>query len=68
MAKNISIYTFDLVNSKASGKRHINADHIIELEDLISYDSKPLTRIKLANGDFLDTQISVDELTKQLNG
>jgi hypothetical protein len=68
MAKIISIDTFDLVNSKTSGKRHINADHIIELEDLISYDSKPLTRIKLANGDFLDTQISVDELTKQLNG
>lgn len=68
MAKIISIETYDLVKSQESGKWHINADHIVELEDLISYDSKPLTRIKLANGDFLDTQISVDELTKQLNG
>lgn len=67
MAKIISIETYDLVKSKASGIRHINADQIIEVSDLISYDSKPLTRIKLVNGDFLDTQKSVDEILKIVN-
>lgn len=67
MAKIIDIDTYDLV-SKKSDKRHINTDHVIEVEDLVSYDSKPLTRIKLVNGDFLDTQKSVADIVKVING
>ena len=66
MAKIITIDTYDLV-SKQNAKRNINADHIIEVEDLISYDSKPLTRIKLINGDFLDTQKSVADIVNVIN-
>lgn len=66
MAKIIVIDTYDLVN-KQEKKRNINADHIIEVEDL-TYDSKPLTRIKLVNGDSLDTQQSVSEILKIING
>lgn len=66
MAKIITVDTYDLV-SKKSEKRNINADHIIEVEKLISYDSKPLTRIKLVNGDFLDTQKNFENILKIIN-
>ncbi|HPZ75062.1 MAG: hypothetical protein WC245_08540 [Bacteroidales bacterium] len=66
MAKIITVDTYDLV-SKKSEKRNINADHIIEVEKLISYDSKPLTRIKLVNGDFLDTQKNFEDILKIIN-
>jgi len=66
MAKIITVDTYDLV-SKKSEKRNINADHIIEVEKLISYDSKSLTRIKLVNGDFLDTQKNFEDILKIIN-
>jgi len=66
MAKIITVDTYDLV-SKKSEKRNINADHIIEVAKLISYDSKPLTRIKLVNGDFLDTQKNFEDILKIIN-
>lgn len=67
MAKIITIDSYDLVKSKSSGDRHINTDQIVELKDLISYDHKPLTRIILSNGDFVDTQKSVADLTTSIN-
>lgn len=66
MAKIIILDTYDLV-SKQSIKRNINVNHIIEVADLKSYDSKPLTRIKLINGEFLDTQEGVTEIIKMIN-
>jgi hypothetical protein len=68
MAKIITIESYDLVKSQSSGDRHINTDQIVELKDLISYDQKPLTRVILSNGDFVDTQKSVADLTKAING
>ena len=67
MAKIITIDSYDWVKSKSSGDRHINTDQILELKDLISYDQKPLTRIILSNGDFVDTQKSVADLTTSIN-
>lgn len=67
MAKIITIESYDLVKSQSSGNRHINTDQIVELKDLISYDKKPLTRLILSNGDFVDTQKSVADLTTVIN-
>ena len=66
MAKIIEIDAYNLLNKKSS-KEYINAEHVIKVEDLITYDDKPLTRIKLINGDFYDTQKSVSDIMKIIN-
>lgn len=48
-------------------KRYVNIIHVVELIELPSYDNKPLTRIKLLNGDFIDVQDNVSNLMKLFN-
>lgn len=66
MARIIKIYAYDLISKKTETK-HINIDNVIEIEELLSYDGKPLTRIVMSNGSLIDVQKTVDELTIIIN-
>ena len=63
------IIEFDTYNSldKKNYKRYINAEHIIELQEFVDTESKPLTRIKLVNGDFMDIKTSISDVINQIN-
>ena len=66
MAKIIKVDAYDIITSKTE-TRHINADNVIEVEELLSTGSKPLTRIKMSDGTLIDIEKSVDEVTKIIN-
>jgi len=66
MAKLIEFEDYNL-STKATNKRVINIDQIVEVTDLVSYDIKPLTRIKLVTLDFLDIRKSVADIIKIVN-
>ncbi|HMZ95415.1 MAG TPA: hypothetical protein PKI54_12690 [Bacteroidia bacterium] len=66
MAKIIKVDAYDIITSKTEA-RHINADNVIEVEELLSTGSKPLTRIKMSDGTLIDIEKSVDEVTKIIN-
>jgi len=66
MAKIIKVDAYDIITSKTEA-RHINADNVIEVEELLSTGSKPLTRIKMSDGTLVDIEKSVDEVTKIIN-
>lgn len=66
MAKIISVDAYDIL-TKATEKRHINVDNVIEIEELSSYDNKPLSRIKMSDGSFIDVQKNIDDVTKIIN-
>ena len=68
MPKLISFETFDLANQRPDGYRLINVEHVIELVGLDSYNGRPLTRIKLINGDHLDVLRNTDDLKRELEG
>lgn len=66
MAKIIEIESYDLIR-KTSLVEHINADQIIKLEEVKSFDDTLLTRIKFINGEFLDTKSNIDDIIKTIN-
>ena len=66
MAKIIKVDAYDIITSKTE-TRHINADNVIEVEELLSTGSRPLTRIKMTDGTLVDIEKSVDEVTKIIN-
>ena len=66
MAKINKVDAYDIITSKTEA-RHINADNVIEVEELLSTGSKPLTRIKMSDGTLIDIEKSVDEVTKIIN-
>lgn len=66
MAKIIQFDSYDILNKKTS-TRSINADLVVEVSELISYDKQPLTRIKMSTGDFIDVQKSVQDIIEILN-
>jgi hypothetical protein len=67
MAKIIKVDAYDIISRKTE-TRHINADNVIEIEEQLSYDGKPLTRIRMSNGILVDIQKTVDEITDIING
>jgi hypothetical protein len=66
MAKIIKVDAYDIITSKTEA-RHINADNVIEVEELLSTGSKPLTRVKMSDGTLIDIEKSVDDVTKLIN-
>lgn len=66
MAKIIKINAYDIISKKTETK-HINVENVIEIEEQLSYDGKPLTRIVMSNGSLIDVQSTVDELTEIIN-
>lgn len=66
MAKIIKVDAYDIITSKTEA-RHINADNVIEVEELLSTGGKPLTRIKMSDGTLIDIEKSVDDVTKLIN-
>ena len=67
MAKLIEFDDYNLIN-KTTVKRVINIDQIVEIVDLVAYDTKPLTRMKLVNLDIIVTRKSVADIMKIVNG
>ncbi len=65
MAKIISVDAFDIITQKSVIK-HINADNVIELEDL-SFNNQPLTRLKMSNGSYVDILKTIADVTKIIN-
>jgi hypothetical protein len=66
MAKIIKVDAYDIITSKTEA-RHINADNVIEIEELLPIGGKPLTRIKMSNGTLIDIEKSVDDVAKLIN-
>jgi hypothetical protein len=66
MARIIKIDAYDIITSKTE-TRHINADNVIEVEELLPTGDKPLTRIKMSDGSLIYTEKTVDDVTKQIN-
>ena len=66
MAKIIKIESYDIL-SKQISEKYINSDNIIEIENMLSYDGKPLTRIIMTNGSCVDTQKAVEEIMQIIN-
>lgn len=66
MAKIIKVDAYDIITSKTVA-RHINADNVIEVEELLSTGSNPLTRIKMSDGTLIDIEKSVEDVTKIIN-
>ena len=66
MAKIIKINAYDIISKKTIAK-HINVENVIEIEEQLSYDGKPLTRIVMSNGSLIDVQVTVDELAEIIN-
>jgi len=68
MPRFISFETFNIMDQRPDGNRMINADHVIELVGENSYNSNPLTRIKLVNNETMDVLKSIDEVKRALEG
>jgi hypothetical protein len=66
MAKIIKVDAYDIITSKTVA-RHINADNVIEVEELLPTGGKPLTRVKMSDGTLIDIEKSVDDVTKLIN-
>jgi len=66
MAKIIKVDAYDIITKKTEA-RHINADNVIEVEELLSTGSKPLTRVKMSDGTLIDIEKTVDEVTQLIN-
>ena len=66
MAKIIKVDAYDIITKKTEA-RHINADNVIEVEELLSTGSNPLTRIKMSDGTLIDIEKSVDDVAKLIN-
>ncbi len=66
MANIIKFTNYNFLDKKTE-KRNINIEHIVEVIELYSYDGKPLTRLKLLNGDFIDVQESLNNIVKLIN-
>ncbi|HNQ68815.1 MAG TPA: hypothetical protein PKN32_10580 [Bacteroidales bacterium] len=66
MAKIITIISYDIISKKTKTK-HINVENVFEIEEQLSYDGKPLTRIVMSNGSLIDVQETVENLIVQIN-
>jgi len=68
MPRFISFETFNMMDQRPDGSRMINVDHVTELIGQNSYNSKPLTRIKLVNNETFDVLKNIDEVKRELEG
>ncbi len=66
MARIITIDAYDIITGKTE-QRHINADNVIEVEELLASDGKPLTRIRMSDGTAVDIQKTVADVAKVIN-
>jgi hypothetical protein len=55
MTKIIKADALDNITSQTE-VRHINANNVSEVEELLSTESKPLTRIKMSDGTLIDIE------------